>query len=170
MKTFVKLTVLLVALLSGTAVYAEGKIAILNVQQAIINTERAQARLQELREEPGFSANLKEAQELTKSFQQLREQLQKDAAVMSAEQQQEEASKLQEKRADIEHVQRKIKSAEQKVLQELVNDMGPDLEKVVDELIKAEGIGLLLNRQAAMYVDSSYSITAKVTDKLNQMQ
>ena len=37
------------------------------------------------------------------------------------------------------------------------------------EIITSEGIGLLLQRGAVIHADASYSITAKVTDKLNQM-
>lgn len=170
MKKIVKISLLAVALIASFSAYAEGKIAVLNAQQAIINTEVAQARLKTLREEASYAANRKQLEELGKSFQETRAQLQKDAAVMSAEQQQAEAQKLQEKRADIEHVQRKLQTAEQQLLQAVAQEMAPKLQKAVTELIEVEGIGLLLNQQSAMHVDSAFSITAKVTDKLNQMK
>ncbi len=169
MNKLVKLSALLLAMSLSFVANAQGKIAVLNMQQAIVNTELAQTRLKQLQEEASYSENRKELEELGKSFQDTRAQLQKDAAVMSAEQQQAAAKQLQEKRADIEHVQRKLQAAEQQLLQQLMQEMQPVLQKAVDELIKAEGIGLLLNQQAAMFADSSYSITAKVTDKLNQL-
>ena len=170
MKNLFKLTAVIVALCAALTAHAEGKIAVLNVQQAVINTEAAQARLKKLQSEPDFAANVKQAKQLTKDYKKLVAQLQKDAAVMSAEQKQTEANKVQEKRSDIEHVQRKIQAAEQQLMQELMGEMGPKLKTVVDDLIKKKGIGLLLNQQATMYVDSSYSITAEVTDNLNKMK
>lgn len=170
MNKLIKLAVLMIAVFSATVVTAEGKIAVIDPQQAIMNTEVAQQRLKALSAEPGFVENRKQLDELGKSYQDTVAQLQKDAAVMSAEQKQAEAQKLQEKRGDIEHVQRKLQAAQQQLVQSLAQEMGADLQKVIGELIKSEGIGLLLNQQAAIHADSSYSITAKVTDKLNQMK
>lgn len=170
MKKLVKITLVAVALCASLAASAEGKIAVLNAQQAIINTELAQSRLKALREESSFAANRKELEALSKSYQDTVAQLQKDAAVMSTEQKQTEAKKIQEKRADIEHVQRKLQAAQEQLLQSVAQEMSPKLQKAVTELIEAEGIGLLLNQQAAMHVDSSFNVTAKITDKLNQMK
>lgn len=169
MNNVIKLTLLAVALCVSVAANAEGKIAVLNAQQAIINSEVAQSRLKALRAETGYAENRKQLEALGKSYQETVAQLQKDAAVMSQEQKQAEARKIQEKRTDIEHVQRKLQTAEQELLQSVAKELAPKLQKAVSELIEAEGIGLLLNQQAAMHADSSFSITAKITDKLNQM-
>lgn len=170
MKKLVKISLIALAFCASMATHAEGKIAVLNAQQAIINTEVAQMRLKELRAESGYAEDRKQLETLGKSFQDTVAQLQKDAAVMSAEQKQAEAKKIQGKRQDIEHVQRKLQTAEQELLQSIAKEMAPKLQQVVGDLIKSEGIGLLLNQQAAMHADSSFSITAKVTDKLNQMK
>jgi outer membrane protein len=47
--------------------------------------------------------------------------------------------------------------------------MSPKVQEVLRELIATEGIGLLLQRNSVIHADAGYSITAKVTDKLNQM-
>jgi hypothetical protein len=36
------------------------------------------------------------------------------------------------------------------------------------DLLKAEGVGLLLNAQAALFAEPGFSLDAKVTEKLNQ--
>lgn len=169
MKNLFRSMLIAVSVALPMSAMAEGKIAVLNAQQAIINTEVAQNRLQALRAETSYASNRKELEALGKAYQDIVAQLQKDAAVMSPEQQQAEAKKIQEKRADIEHVQRKLQAAEQELLQTVAKELSPKLQEAVKQLIDVEGIGLLLNQQAAMHVDSSYNITAKVTDKLNQM-
>jgi outer membrane protein len=168
-KQFIKVSLSAIVILASSLVLAEGKIAVLNAQQAIINSEVAQSRLKGLRAEESYAANRKELESLGKSYQDTVAQLQKDAAVMSAEQKQAEAKKIQEKRVDIEFVQKKLQAAEQDMLQAVAQELAPKLKTAVDELIKSEGIGLLLNQQSAMFVDSGFSITSKVTDKLNQM-
>ena len=47
--------------------------------------------------------------------------------------------------------------------------MSPKVQEVLRELIATEGIGLLLQRASVIHADAGYSITAKVTDKLNQL-
>ena len=43
------------------------------------------------------------------------------------------------------------------------------MQEVLRDLITTEGIGLLLQQSSVIHADAGYSITAKVTDKLNQL-
>ena len=168
MNNRIKALILSIVMLMPALASAEGKIAVLSAQQAIINTDEAQERLKALRKDSSYAENLKQLEALKKGHDEAVAQLQKDLAIMSPEQKQAEGKKIQEKRADIEHVARKLQAAEQELLQAIAQEMAPKLQKAVAEIIKTEGIGLLIDRKAAMHVDNSYSITAKVTDKLNQ--
>jgi outer membrane protein len=149
---------------------AQGKIAVLDFRQAIINTDFSQQKIKEMLAEPSNAANIKELDKLKKEHDEVIAKYQKDLAIMSKEQQQTQTKIIQEKRADIEHVARKLQTAEQALVQALERELQPKVQLIVAEIIKTEGIGLLLNRQAAMHVDTGFSITAKVTDKLNQGQ
>lgn len=170
MKRLLQLTTFIFALATAMGVQAEGKIAVLNVQQAVLNTNIAQERLKELQKQDGFKQNRDELEALGKAYQETLEQLQKDAAIMSAEQKVAERKKLQEKYSDMEHVKRKLQATEQEFLQGLMQELGPKLKESVDQLIKEEGIGMIINQQSVMYVDTGYSITAKVTEKLNKLK
>ena len=88
---------------------------------------------------------------------------------MSAEQQASARQRVANKNADLEHVAGKLQQAEQIAGQALLKEMSPMIQKVLSELIKTEGIGLLLQQSAVIHADPGYSITAKVTDKLNQL-
>jgi outer membrane protein len=87
---------------------------------------------------------------------------------MSQEQQLAARKRLASKQSDLEHVAGKLQSAEQEAGQALLQQMSPMVQEVLQGLIQAEGIGLLLQRSAVIHADPGYSITAKVTDKLNQ--
>ena len=63
----------------------------------------------------------------------------------------------------------KLQQAEQLAGQQLLQEMSPKVQEVLRELIATEGIGLLLQRASVIQADAGYSITAKVTDKLNQL-
>lgn len=156
------------ALLVPALAAAQGKIAVLDVQGAILNTEAAQKQLKDLRAQPAYTQNRKEMDKLKKEYDDIIKQLQKDLAVMSNDQKEAQRKKIEEKRADLEHVARKLQASEQELAQRLIGEMAPKLEKVVTDLIKAEGIGLLLDRKAAMHADPAFNITEKVTAALNK--
>ena len=88
---------------------------------------------------------------------------------MSQEQQGTARQKLASKQSDLEHVTKKLQTAEQNAGQLLLQEMSPKVQEVLRELIQTEGIGLLLQRASVIHADAGYSITAKVTDKLNQL-
>lgn len=148
--------------------WAQGRIAVVDLQEAILQTDLAQKRLAEARNEEDYKADKAEFDRLKKEFDELVKNYQKDAAVMSQEQQLAARQKLQSKQADLEHVTGKLRQAEQLAGQALLQEMSPRVEEVLRELVASEGIGLLLQRGSVIHADAGYSITAKVTDKLNQ--
>jgi outer membrane protein len=166
---FLKIAIATLALSLPAMGWAQGKIAVVNLQEAILQTDVAQKRLNDVREQDDYKADKAEFDRLKKEFDELLKGFQKDAAVMSQEQQATARQKLASKQGDLEHVTKKLQAAEQNAGQALLQEMSPKVQEVLRELIQTEGIGLLLQRASVIHADAGYSITAKVTDKLNQL-
>lgn len=164
-----KMLATLVLALAPLSVLAQGKIAVVNLQEAILQSDVAQARLAEVRNEEGYQSDKAEFDRLKEELDELVREFQKDSAVMSQEQQQAARRRLASKQADLEHVAGKLQQAEQATGQALLNELSPMVQETLRELIATEGIGLLLQRTSVIHADPGYSITAKVTDKLNQL-
>ena len=148
--------------------WAQGKIAVVDLQEAILQTDLAQKRLDSVRNQDDYKSDKAEFDKLKGEFDELVQKFQKDAAVMSQEQQVAARKKLANKQADLEHVTKKLQAAEQGAGQALLQEMAPKVQEVLRDIIASEGIGLLLQRASVIHADAGYSITAKVTDKLNQ--
>jgi len=161
---------LIVCLGASGLVNAQGKIAVLDLQQAILGTEEAKAQIEKLQKTKEYGDNKKDAEKLRKEYENLVEQFNKDREVMSQEQQEEQAKRINSLKDDFEHVAKKLQQSELEVMQRVFQQMAPRAKQVVADLIKVEGIGLLLDAKAALHADVGYSINAKVTDKLNQNQ
>lgn len=168
MSRLIKATLVVLALSLPSLGWAQGKIAVVDLQEAILQTDQAQKRLADVRDQDDYKADKAEFDRLKKEFDEIVKTFQKDAAVMSQEQQLAARKKLASKQADLEHVTKKLQQAEQGAGQNLLQEMAPRVQEVLRELIAAEGIGLLLQRASVIHADAGYSITAKVTDKLNQ--
>jgi outer membrane protein len=158
---------LILAVLPAVA-SAQGRIAVVNLEEAMLQTDEAQQRLNGLRDGGDYAADKTELERLQAEREAMIKELQNDMAVMGPEQQQAARKRLTSKNADLEHVLRKLQQAEQELGQELLAEMTPKVQAVLRELIQSEGIGLLIQRSAVIHADNGYSITAKVTDKLNQ--
>lgn len=169
MANYLKTLLAVVALTFPVLGFAQGKIAVVNLQEAILQTDLAQKRLTEVREGDDYKADKAEFDRLKTEFDELVKGFQKDAAAMSQDQQVAARQKLANKQADLEHVTGKLQQAEQMAGQMLLQEMSPKVQDVLRELIATEGIGLLLQRSSVIHADAGYSITAKVTDKLNQL-
>jgi len=163
-----RVTIAVLALTLPVLGWAQGKIAVVDLQEAILQTDQAQKRLTEIRNQEDYKADKSEFDRLKKEFDEIVKKFQKDAAVMSQEQQLAARQKLASKQADLEHVTGKLQKTEQAAGQALLQEMAPKVQEVLRGLITSEGIGLLLQRSAVIHADAGYSITAKVTDKLNQ--
>jgi outer membrane protein len=164
-----KVTLAIVALSISTLGWAEGKVAVVDVQGAILQTDYAQKRLSEVRDQADYKKNKVEYDRLKSEGEELLKTFQKDAAVMSQDQKVAAQNKLTSMQEDLDHVTGKLQQAEQVTGQALLQEMAPKVQEVLREIIEKEGIGLLLQRNAVIHAEPSYSITATVTDKLNQL-
>lgn len=158
--------VLIAVSLAATPALAAGKIAVIDRQQAILETEFAKNKLRELRESADFVANLKERDAAIAKVKELYGKAQKEGPTMSKDDQTDLAMKIQEKEADVKHAATKLQSAEQQLAREVLIQSSDKMMAVISDLIKEEGIGLLLET-GVLFADADYSITARVTEKLN---
>lgn len=163
-----KLLIAVVALTLPALGWAQGKIAVVDLQEAILQSDAAQQALEAVRNQRDYSEDKNEFDRIQSELEALVTEFQKDAAVMSQEQQVAVRKRLASKQADLEHVTGKLQQAEQQAGQAILQEMADEVQEILRDLIQSEGIGLLLQRQAVIHADPGYSITAKVTDRLNQ--
>lgn len=168
MSTMLKAVLISAALLLPSIGWAQGKIAVVNLEEAILQTDHAQKRLNSERSSDAYRSDKAEFDRLKDELDEMVQDFQKEAAVMSQDQQLSARRRLSSKQADLEHVAGKLQKTEQEVGEALLQEMSPTVQEVLQELIATEGIGLLLQRGSVIHADSGYSITAKVTDKLNR--
>ena len=169
MSKLLKVALVMLAFSVPTLSWAQGKIAVVDVQGAILQTDVAQKRLGEVRDQADYKKNKAEYDRLKSEGDALLKTAQKDAAVMSEEQKKATQTKLSGLQEDLEQVVGKLQQAEQGAGQALLQEMGPKMQEVLRDIIKEEKIGLLLTRNAVVHAEESYSITAKVTEKLNKL-
>ncbi len=167
------LAMCLLLLTSATTAFADGKIAVVNFELAVFNTDAVKAKVQSLQSDPIYKKNMQEIQTIQNDAKKLVEKYKKESLTMSAAQKQQIESDMKSKQSDMEHIAGKLKDAEAAALQSTMYQMQAQAISVAKEIIATEGIGLLLNAssqsQNVIHADTSFDITPKVTDKLNKL-
>lgn len=169
MKPFNKFLVSAALLVLPTLVMAQGKIAVVNLEEAILQTDLAQQRLAEFEKNEDFTSDKNEFESLREELDKLVQDFQRDQAAMSEDQMVAARQKVSSKNSDLEYVAKKLQTLQQQNAQRVFQELAPKAREVLRDIITTEQIGLLLQQQGVIHADLGYSITAKVTDKLNQL-
>ena len=145
---------------------AQLKVAVVNTVQAIQQSEEAQAFTDNLQQE--LAPEQTELQGLQQDIADLRQRVQDEGDVMSADEQRRVARDIENKQIDLEFRAQKLQKDVQDRQQELIQVMGPKVQAIVNDLVEVERYDLVFERSNVGYVNPRHDITAKVTEKLNE--
>ncbi|WP_417916850.1 OmpH family outer membrane protein [Candidatus Electronema sp. JC] len=156
---------LCILLTVSSAVAAEIKTAVLNIQDVLTKSsaglaakDKIEKRMQDLK------ASLDKDKNQLLAFQ---EEMKKKASVWSEDKKQEQLLEFQKKRRDLEAKQDNA-NLEMKNLQDrYLAPIMKELENIVREVAKSKGYSLVLPSNAVLYYDNSVDLTADVTKSLN---
>ena len=157
---------LIFLMLAAGTVAAELKIAVLDTQRALVESEEAQNLLSQAEKE------LKEEQDevtgLRDEIEALQQRLQTDGEVMSATEQRKVQKDIEDKGIDFQFLVNKLQKQVNDRRQDILQQMVPKIDKVLKDLIELEGYDVIMERANLRYVNSKHEITRKVTEKLNE--
>lgn len=156
-----------VLLLSSLA-FAQGKVVVLDLQAAVLSTDVAQQRLQQLENNQEYRALMTRYENLSSDLEALQKDVETNSMTWSEEQRTEKEAEAMKLRQDYEQVVQTLQNGRQRVMQAVMQQLGDRTRDVLAELIEAEKIGLVLNSQSAYHASAEYDITDRVTQLLNQ--
>ena len=157
---------LLLSALAAGSVAAELKIAVLDTQRALVESEEAKSLLAQAEKELQEEQN--EVTQLRDEIEALQQRLQKDGEVMSAAEQRKVTKEIEDKQIDFQFLVNKLQKEVNDRRQEILQQMVPKIDKVLKDLIELEGYDVIMERANLRYVNSKHEITRKVTEKLNE--
>lgn len=141
------------------------KIAVLDAQRAVVETEAAKTVMTALQNQ--YKNDIEEGKNIERQMGAIQERLTKEGETMAATQRTALQRELREKEERRQALGRILQSAQQEKLQELFQQLGPKLQKVVQEVTSAGGFDLVLDARSVIMASASIDITRKVTERLN---
>jgi outer membrane protein len=162
--------VVVLSLVAMNAVAQEPKLAVIDVQRVVQESDKGKESIQEIQamaEEKG-----QEAQARQQELQQLREQLEKQRLTLSQEKLEQLTQQIQDKRVDLERfnedAQRELQAAERKMLGRLEQEILP----VINEIGNEQGYTMIFNKfqSGLVYAAETVDITDEVIRRYNMSQ
>ena len=108
----------------------------------------------------------KKAAELEK----LKDQLEREALVMSTEKREQNERDLRIKVNDFKGLQKKYEQDLQRLQKKMISRLQKDILALAQEIGKKEGFQLILERSGVLYVPSSLNITDRIIKEYNKKQ
>jgi outer membrane protein len=163
---FCRMMLLPFLLLSAGSAFAEMKIAVVNVQRAIGETEEAKTFMANL--EAQYKGEQDAIRTLNSEITQQQEKFVKDGEVMSEAEKRKLQKEIEDKQMDYQFRVNKLQKAVNEKQQELLGQMAPKLDAVLKDINTRDQYDLVMHRQNVLFVNPTYDITAQVTEALNQ--
>jgi outer membrane protein len=161
-----RLMLLPVLLLTAGSAFAELKIAVVNVQRAIGESNEAKALIAKL--EADTSADQAAIKALGADITKVQEKFNKDGDVMSDAEKRKLQKEIEDKQIDYQFRVNKFQKTVNERQQEILSQMAPKLDAVLQDIIAKDQYDLVIHRQNVVYINAKYDITAQVTEMLNQ--
>jgi outer membrane protein len=148
--------------------FAQTKVAVFNAQAAILGSDQAKATLEKLRNDSNYAGLQAELETLKSDMEALRKESETKGMTWSADQVAEHRKKMESVGSDLQYTAKKMQSEQQSVMQRIMQQMQPKVEEALTAVIKAEGVDLVLDSQAAFFASDAADITDLVTQRLNK--
>ena len=150
----------------STSLLAEGTY-VLNAERAILSTQYAQDEYKKLSEDPDIMADQERLELLQTEVNAIVENFQQNQETLSEEERLDIQGKLEDKQAEFQFLGQKLQTKAQEAEQRIINDIYPDFQRILGELINAKSMDLVVRPQAIFYADPDMDITDEVTALLD---
>lgn len=154
-------------LAAQTASSAGEKVAVVDIQQAIMDTAEGKQAFEHLQSK--YKPREQEINQRQQEVQQLQDQLQKQMTTLSAAEQRSMNHELQEKRTVLRRLEEDAQSSFQYDRNTIMQDLGQKMVKVIDKYAKAHGFSLVIDggQIPVYYAAKGVNITPEIVSLYN---
>ncbi|MYD44290.1 MAG: OmpH family outer membrane protein [Gammaproteobacteria bacterium] len=164
-----KLLCMVFALSAGIAAQAQLRVAVVNSNEAAMNTEEAKATLLQIEEQ--FAPESDRLKALQQDMIKLREKLINESAVASEEERREIQKRMEDMQFDLEVGAQKLQRELTESRDELLATLNPKFQKALKDLVELENYDMVYqyNPNVLLFVNPRHNITRKVTEAMNNI-
>lgn len=165
MRKLTQLAVLAAALVA-TPAFAEMKVAVLNYQMALLESDAAKQYAVDA--EKKFGPQLTKLKNLESSAKGIQDRLVKGGDKMAQGERERLELEFKQKARDFQFQSKELNEAKAVADRDMLKQLKPKLDGAVEGVIKEGGFDLVLERGAVIDVKPQYDITRQVIERMNK--
>ncbi len=160
--------VLVAAVMVATPAFAEMKIAVMNYQMALLESDAAKKYAVDA--EKTFGPQLNKLKQLEADAKRIQDRLVKDGEKMQQAERERLELEFKQKARDFQFQSKELNDAKAVSDRDMLKQLKPKLDKAVEEVIKQGNYDLVLERGAVVDVKPQYEITRQVIQRMNSLR
>ena len=165
MRKLTQLVLLATALISGP-VFADMKIAVLNYQMALLESDAAKKYAVDA--EKKFGPQLTKLKNLETDAKRIQDRLMKDGERMQQAELERLELEFKQKARDFQSQSNDLNEAKASADREMLDKLKPKLDKAVEDVLKGGNYDIVLERGSVVDVKPQLDITLRVIERMNQ--
>ena len=167
MRKLTQLVLLTTALISGP-VLADIKIAVLNYQMALLESDAAKKYAVDA--EKKFGPQLNKLKTLESDAKRIQDRLMKDGERMQQAELERLELEFKQKARDFQSQSNDLNEAKASADREMLDKLKPKLDKAVEDVLKGGNYDIVLERGSVVDVKPQLDITLRVIERMNQLR
>jgi outer membrane protein len=160
--------VLIAAALAASPAFADMKIAVLNYQMALLESDAAKKYAVDA--EKKFGPQLNSLKSLESDAKGIQDRLMKGGDKLPQQDRERLELEFKQKARDFQFQSKELNEAKASSDRDMLQQLKPKLDQAVEEVIKKGGYDLVLERGAVVDVKPQYDITRQVIERMNQLR
>lgn len=167
MRKLTQLFLVAVALMA-TPAFAEMKIAVMNYQMALLESDAA--KRYSVDAEKKFGPQLNKLKALESDAKKIQDRLMKDGEKMQQAERERLELEFKQKARDFQFQSKELNESKASADRDMLKQLKPKLDQAVEEIIKKGNFDLVLESGAVVDVKPQYDITRQVIERMNQLR
>ncbi|WP_457807530.1 OmpH family outer membrane protein [Kushneria sp. EE4] len=153
----------------GTAAGAAqaNEVAVLDWQQALLETTSAQQSMNQLKNQLG--SQQQQVRSLGEEVQRLQQRLQSDGDVMSDSERQNVMQQLRQKGGQFQQQRGQLEQKRAEQEEAFLKQARPKLDRAIEQVVKRHNVDVLVDRNSVIYADDALDLTQEVTQTFNSL-
>ena len=165
--TLLVVAVLLIGAIPSAS--AQEAIGVVNIEQAVAGTAHFQTRLTELQAESDFVKLSEDWSRVIEDRQAIQEEIRRDGEIMTTEQRRTLQVRLQENQADLEALDRKLRTRQQSLFQRVGAELQQHIETAMRDLVSSRRLAIVLNQQQVLYAKPEIFLTQELVKAVDRL-
>lgn len=170
MKTRVKLFLFSIFVLTSWTAMADLRIAVVDIDRAIIASDYAKTELKKLQEDTTFKANLDKYSQLREQLQSHQKEASANNLTWSSGQKQDFKKELEGKLTDLNKLGQQLDQQRLTVERNIQQQLSPKIKQIMDDMIKEKQLSMLLRSDSLHYRKPEHDLTQELLERLNKAQ